>query len=523
MPLSDKHPGYIARLPDWLLMRDSWEGERIVKFKRTTYLPATRMQEADGMTNKTDKGSIDYEAYLARAVYHEIIKPSVEAMLGVMHSSPPTIELPPQLDDMRDKATFNGESLETLLVRINEQQLLMGRLGCLLDVATGAKASEMPYVVLYNAETINNWDTSRVYDDNGLRKLQFVVLNETAIKRNAQLSWVSEIRYRVLADAEAMQDAWPGLTSQVAGANYVVGEADKAEILAAAQFITPQLAGRGLERIPFVFVGPRDLVPDPDMPPFLGLARLALAIYRGEADYRQAVHLQSQGTLVFMGLTKAAEDEIRVGAGHSICLPLQGDAKYVGAGHECLDPMLESIKEDETRAARLGASLLDQKGGTAESGDALTIRTAARTCTLNTIADAGGYALECLLRDAAIWVGADPDKVAVQPNKEFADSMAVAQDINFLMQAKALGAPISSRSIHGWLVDNDFTVMTFDDEMEEIQSEPPPVGLLGGTPGLAGVPGPKTLVDKTGKPVLDPKTGKPMTAGAKPAAKPPAK
>src|SRR2546430_10975232 len=36
-----------------------------------------------------------------------IFKPSLMAMLGVMHRKQPDIELPPQLEKMRDRATFN--------------------------------------------------------------------------------------------------------------------------------------------------------------------------------------------------------------------------------------------------------------------------------------------------------------------------------------------------------------------------------------------------------------------------------
>lgn len=516
MPLSDKHPSYVARLPDWLLMRDAWEGERIIKEKQEKYLPPTRAMRADGM-KQGEQGHSEYQDYIMRAVYHDIVKPSIEAMLGILHSGPPTIELPPQLDDMRDHCTFNGESIEQLLVRVNEQQLLVGRLGGLLDVADGAAASDMPYIVLYNAETINNWDTSRVYDDSGPRKLQFVVLNETGLKRNAQLSWVTEIRYRVLADASAMADAWPGIVSGLAGANYVVAEADKMETVPAEAFRTPSLGGTGLEAIPFQFIGPRDLMPDPDKPPLLGLARLALAIYRGEADYRESIHQQAGGTLALMGVSSVGKEgtEQRLGPGNIINLPLQGDAKYVGAGHECLDPMLDSIKADEGRAAALGASMLDQKGNAAESGDALTIRSAARTCTLNTIACAAAGGVENLLRSAAIWVGADPDKVSVEPNLEFDGNEETAQDLNQLMMAKVAGAPICKRSIHGWMVDNAFTRMTYEDEQKELDKDraEDEANGLGGTPGLAGVPGlpapvVKPVVKPAAKPVVKPAPGK---------------
>jgi hypothetical protein len=133
MGIDNKHPQYSEFILDWLTMRDTYRGERIVKEKGELYLPPTAGMQADGMLTK-QPGRQAYDSYKLRAVYHDFVSDAVEAMIGMMHSKPPTIELPKALEPMMERATINGEGLAHLLRRINEQQLITGRLGLLLDL-----------------------------------------------------------------------------------------------------------------------------------------------------------------------------------------------------------------------------------------------------------------------------------------------------------------------------------------------------------------------------------------------------
>lgn len=491
-------------------MRDAYGGERYIKEKGQEYLPATLAQMQDGMTF----GNIGFNAYLAykaRAVYHEMVKPALMAALGVMHRKDPVIKLPSKLEPMRDNATFNGEGLPWLLQKINEQQMLAGRYGLMLDVKTGAGPKDLPYVIGYNAEAIVNWDSTKFGDDQGPRSLQLVVLNETDYERRAGLAWTQIMRWRVLARAGDVRDTW-----DVGGPDnvYIAAEVRNTADAHVGDFIAPSLAGRTLPEIPFVFVGPRDLAPEPDSPVLMPLARIALAIYRTEADYRQALYMQGQDTLVITGQQADANTgNTRVGAFGSIDLPIGGDAKYIGAESSGISDMKESIENDKAQAAQLGAQLLTERGNEAEAAQALNVRVASRTATLTTVAKAGAAALEKLLKHAAVWVGANPDEVSVIPNLDFADNKAQAQDAVYLMTAKNMGLPLAAKSIHTWLSRNEFTELTYEDEMKEKEKEPPSVGPGLGTPGVAGVAG-------KGMDVL-PGPGKVRApaAGAKPAPK----
>lgn len=465
--VDSKHPLYAEFVPDWIMMRDTYRGERVVKDKGTEYLPATAGMLLDGMALEQE-GYKAYLAYKQRAVFHDFVSEAVEHYIGLLHTKPPTIELPPQLEPMREKATLNGESLEHLLRRINEQQLVTGRLGILLDLPTNPDpAHPLPYIATYQAEDVINWD------DGGrtsltVPRLNLVVLNESGWERTDQFTWEQMTRYRVLALGDLLDNE--GLADS---AVYKVGVFDdKHATFSEGLMVEPSIRGTTLNDIPFVFVNSKDCVSTPDDPPLLGLARLALAVYRGEADYRQSLFLQSQDTLVVIG---AVEDNFRVGAGATIALPaIQGaDAKFIGVDSQGLSEQRQALENDKVAAGNKAGQLTDSRSKTKESGEALSIRLAAQTATLNQLALAGAQGLERLLKLAAVWVGANPDEVIVTPNLEFADREMSGEELTQYMSAKAMGAPWSLESIHRMMQERGLTQMEFEEELAKIGDEAP--------------------------------------------------
>ncbi len=459
------HPQYTRHITDWDLMGDAFHGERRIKDKGYRYLPATPGQVIDGL-NTNQKGRKNYLAYKMRARFPECVSEAVEALLGVMHSKPATIELPDKMADLMDDATIKGESLHMLLRRINEHQLTTGRLGLLADIEDGAQVGTLPYIAVYEAKDIVNWDDTQI-DIQKRNRLNLVVLNESRHER-VNLEWKFIRRYRALLLGELAADD-PSEVYQMA----VLGERMNLNIMTADK-IVPSIAGRTLTDIPFVMINSRDIVAQPDDPPLLGLANLALTIYRADADYRGALFMQGQDTLVIIGGIEG--EEVRAGAGAHINVPLGGDAKYIGTNSKGLKEMRESMTNDKKEAAESGGKLLDTRQGTAESGEALKIRVGARTASLNQIALSGAEGLQTILRLIAMWIGVDPKQVIVTPNFDFADASVEGRTLVDWMTAKTLGLPWSKESIHRKLQEKDFTEMEFDDEMSSIEAEAPEPG-----------------------------------------------
>jgi hypothetical protein len=485
MALKSVHPLYAARQPEWVEMRDLYAGETRVKDKGEEYLPATKGMKLDGM-RPTQIGYEAYQSYLKRTVFPDYVRDAVEAYIGFMHQKAPTIELPEQMEKMRSKATAHGESLEMLLRRMNEEQLVTGRVGLLLDLpqAQFAQTDTLPYIALYAAESIRNWDDASI--DGGTSKLNLVVLDESGYRRGGDnFEWDEITKFRVLQLGDLVENESPNVTAKYFNGAFESRGHGGDPTYVPSDMVMPVYRGTPLEEIPFVFVNTKDVVPAPDIP-LLGLARIALAIYRGEADYRQNLFMQGQDTFVTIGdfqrkanvdlneikTPDAEADGLRTGAGSRIAMELGGDAKYVGVNGEGLTEQRESLQNDRKRAESRSGQLIDaRKSGDTESGEALKTRVAAQTATLNQIAKTGAAGLELILKAAARWMGADESKVKVTPNLEFADFEISGKNLDDIMVARSKGAPISLRSIHDMMSDKGLTKMDYETERQMIEQE----------------------------------------------------
>ena len=473
--ISDPHPDFNARRSDWVVMFDGNEGQRHIKSKTTLYLPATSgMRALSSTTTKLDgEGLALYTAYLVRAFFPDLVKETVRALTGILDREPANIELPEALEDMRELATPKGESLNDLLVQIHINQLLYGRLGLLLDVDPNR---DLPLLVRYPAPQILNWDDLTVTGDirqqddakrsEAIRRLLMVVLDESRFERDTgnKFTWNLVPRYRVLNLGD---EAGNVFTSTV--------ERDGAR----QESIVPQIRGKTLEEIPFVFINTTDLATQPGEVPLINLANLALAIYRGEADHRSALFMSGQDTLVITGYDISGgtdqnpgdDEKPIIGSGAYLNIPdPEGDAKFIGPDSMALSEQRASLEDDYKRAGEEGIKLLSSGAG-AEAAETLRIRVAGRTATLQTIAMTSATGLETALRIAATWVGADPDEVKVEPNLDFITEDQDPADLVQFATAKKSRGPLSWKSVHNWLRQKDFTELTFEEELEQIEEE----------------------------------------------------
>lgn len=490
MSLTTKHPLYAEFIEDWILCEDAFRGERVVKDKGRVYLPATAGMVADGVDVVNSTGYLAYQAYKTRAVYHGFMSDAIETLLGMMWNKPPVIELPKVMEPLLKSATLQGEGLEQLLRRINEHQLIRGRLGVLADLpAKPDPSNPLPYLALYEAKNIINWDDGKRED--GKDSLNIVVLDETEEERQSDFSWKRVEKYRVLVLGDLIK------TEQSGTAVYRAGQFRTATF-AEGDLIEPGIRGRTLDRIPFVFINTKDVVSVPDDPPLVDLARLCMAIYRAEADYRQALFMQGQDTLVVIG----GDDEktYRVGTGSTINLKEGGDAKFIGVESSGLEEMRSSLENDKTLAQQKAGNLVDTRSKQKESGEAMKTRLGAQTATLNQIARTGAYGLEQVLRTVAEWMGANPDEVKVQPNLEFETVPMTGKELVEFVSAKNMGAPISTQTIHRQMKARGLTEMELEEELDAIAEEEP---LITGGPGTVSDPDDPNY-DKNKDPNYDP-------------------
>jgi len=452
-----RHPSYEAMLPDWVMISDFYGGQRVVKAKKTKYLPMTPGMVLDDQSPEK-LGTAAYNNFIERAVFPDYIKEAVEVSIGLLHQKDAAIELPPELESLRESCSNKGESILQLLVRINEHQLVPGRCGLLVDMPKLAIGEVNPFIALYSADSIYNWDESNDFVDTD--KVDFVALDESTNVREG-FAWQFKIKSRVLKlDGFYQQAVFEGDT---------IDEST-------GDFITPMFRGNMLEEIPFVFVNGKDLLPEPDTPPLLGLANTTLTIYRGEADYRFSLFMQSQDTLVIEGtvVNPSAEADsdapMRVGAGSRINVQQGGKAYYIGVESKGLSEQRLALEADRKRAELQTGKVISDKSNV-ESGEALRVRRGSEVATLNQIALTGARGLERCLKIIARLKNADPELVKITPNLNFTKVGMQGQELVNLLQARQLGAPLSLESIHGYITDKGITTMEFMQEVKKILEE----------------------------------------------------
>jgi hypothetical protein len=511
MPIDSKHPSFTSKVEDWQLTRIAYAGETAVKAAGPVYLPPTPSMVLDGFRNTgtqvtvetelgygykivphaatpvgtMNKGEAAYYGYKTRAVFHEFFGDAVKYFVGMLNQRQASIEVPEGMEPLVDKMTNQGESAYALLRKIHTEQLTTGRLGLLLDIPKEPDEKEpMPFVALYCGENAINWDDSA--DNIGVNSLNLVVLDESGARRNAEYEWDRVEQFRILEMRPRDElPAAAGVVTQPTAKNLIYAQAVVTAERGAGknipppeQFTVPVFRGKALEEIPFVFVNACDITSEVDFPPLIALARLCMAIYRLEADYRQALYMQGQDTLVTIGSlfdadgnATTGEDSLRTGAGARIGVQVGGDAKYIGVNSQGLPELRQAVAADKKAAETKSGQFIAPDAGKQESGDALGTRLSAQTASLQQIAKTSALAMQNVLRKAAIWMGKDPNKVIVKPNLEFVDKALVARELVDMLTARTLGAPLSLQSVHELIVKRGMSEKTFEEELRLIEQE----------------------------------------------------
>ncbi|MCW2309708.1 DUF4055 domain-containing protein [Rhodobium gokarnense] len=457
--ITSHHPSYDAYAPDWERMRDAVEGERCIKDKGKAYLPMK-----SGMVAMTDLQARDraYEAYKARAEFPEIVGPTVRGALGLIHSKESTIELPSGLKSLEEKATRDGLTLQTLHQRVTAELLRLGRYGLMPGVTDAGEF----YIAGYTAESAINWDAPT-------GTLEYLVLDESAEERDVVTNkWSKVCRYlecQRTAEAGFETRKWIEKGSAVDGKKKFEVEADWS-----------QAGTRRRDRLPFLpftFIDTMDLTPEPDDIPLYGLANLAFRAYRLDADYMTAMHWTSEPQPWISGCSRD-NAPTAIGASNLWVFEDTGAKadflEFTGPGVEA---QRKAITDTLERAIMFGAQLFADNKRTAESGEALRLRLGSQTSTLKMVSVQSAAGLERCLKDAALWAGANPDEVHVEPNLDFVDHELSPQEILAIVSAWQSGAyskvTLFENLQRGGVIDPG---RTLEEEQQLIDDEGPALG-----------------------------------------------
>jgi len=437
------HPEYSETVDRWNKMRDVLAGETVVKDEGETYLPMT-----DGQT-KQPNGAANYAAYKTRAIFWDYTREIATAMEGLLGRKPPVVKLPSALSSMEKRCAPTGETLAEFIAQVQAGQVEYGRIGILADVPDVENPAGF-YLYPYSAQKILNWQISLIADED---RLVMVLLDESDYQLKG-LQWEWTVQFRVCAlDKDGTY--YTTVVGQDQLTNFDL--ADPPETVT-----RPMFRGKVMDRVPFVMANVTRATPDIERPPLENVADLALALYRGEADYRQALFLQGQATPAFFGFSEDQIKKCMLGAGGGIwSTDPNARAQFLELAGAGLNEMRTSLENLHAAIVARGVSLLEPNE--AESGEALQTRVDNKTASLTAIANTTDAAIRQILGTCARWAGLDPETVEVAVNREFAKETLTGADLVSYMTAWTQGAPITHEDIHAIAARAGIARETYED------------------------------------------------------------
>lgn len=445
-------------------------------------MPPTDGMRADGCgdADYNSIGNCNYRSYLARALFYGYYADAVTQALGLAWTKEPIFEglEGTPLEYLINNATNEGESLALLLYRVNEAQIGIGRIGLMADMPAGETGGKpQPYITTYDNYCVKNWDGGRVGEMNQ-ETLNLVVLDESGPVRIGTFDWECQERYRVLTLGPANTNEAVGVYKQ--GVFTVDKEGGTGTpAFDESALIAPEVQGRKLDEIPFVFVNCSTANSAPVDPPLLSLSDLVINLYQLEADRVQALHGTASPTPVTKGLKARAPGDkaLRIGAGAHIDLSdsPNADAKFLELEGKSLAEFRQTIDGLRDICSHRAGEISDSGSKGRESGNALEQRISVRTSSLASVAVSGAHGLQRLLRIMGKWLGMsaeDTAKILVKPNLLFSKPVLSAIELKSLCESRLMGGAILPlESIHAFLVARGFTTLSFSETVALWESE----------------------------------------------------
>ena len=416
MPITSTHPDYDLRIKQWERCRDCWEGSDAVKEKGTKYLPRLREQDTN-----------DYDAYVGRALFYGATGRTVQGLVGAVFRKEPTIVVQPRYEELSEDITYSGQSMENFARGVQEEVLVLGRVGLLAEYPTEGEG-QRAYATLYTAEAITNWKVERI---GGKVVTTRVVLKELYVEKEPKDPYEPEVedQYRELVLIESTY------------AQLIHRKKKGGETYEVVETIVPDRQGVPLDFIPFVFLNAYSTEVVTEKPPLLDLVEVNLSHYRSSADLEHGAHFTALPTpwaggfntdqSLYLGSTKAwVSTDPNVKAGF---------LEYTGQG---LKAIVDLMARKENLMAVLGARLLEEPKRAVEAADTHKIRRSGEEGALLAMVGTVSDALTQLLRWVVWWSGAEEaaaESIEFELNRDFVNMQIDPSYLTALMKAHQSG------------------------------------------------------------------------------------
>lgn len=405
MPPNTPHPEYKSMIAQWRRCRDCLDGQDAVKARGALYLPMLEGQTAS-----------EYEAYKTRASFYGASTRTAQALTGLVFRNPPQVS---DFDEeLADHLGLEGEDLDSLMKQTTLEQVGMGRVGVLVDLDKEGEGD--PYVALYRAEQIINWNTKMV---RGKRILTMVMLHECKPEPKVDDPYTMEsveyYRELLLDNPDSKTEA--AYRVRVWKEVRKVDPADKQEKVTydlQSDDVAAIKGGKHLPYIPFCILNAANTGAKPQKPPLLDMVDVNLAHYRNSADLEHGLHFTALPTAWVAGFDPKAQGNLKIGSGTAwVTENVQARAEYLEFSGEGLKSITAAMAEKERQMSVLGARMLEASKRGTESAEALRLRSSGDAGVMATIVMTGQDAWNTILRWVLAWQNKEvPEDCMVELN-----------------------------------------------------------------------------------------------------------
>jgi len=408
----------------YCVIEDSLNGENAVKKATYKYLP-----KPNDISSTESAAAKRYEAYITRAVYYNVIRPTTDALIGQLFLRKPKTKLPDKMKVMEKDVNGEGLSIEQLIRLAANHVLPYGRCGFLADFPrTNGQVTQndvdkgvRPFIKFYSPWAIINW---RIEKRDGSQKLTLLVLKEVYEKKPVPADSFGidlEFRYRVY---------------RLSQNNEVTLEVWEDEAVTEPTSLIKDTNNKPLSEIPFSFVGSENNDAEIDQPPMYGLATLNIAHYRNSADYEESVFMLGQPTPVFTGLTRDWVDnyfEKGIPLGSRECIPLPEGATASLLQPEPNSMAFEAMTHKEQQMIAIGAKLINPNQKVERKEAEIQIDAGSQRSVLTTIKENLEKAFLEVLGYAGQFVG-EKDGIEIELNDNFDLTSLSAEELRWLLE-----------------------------------------------------------------------------------------
>ena len=412
MGIENVHPEYTNNCKTWELLRDMYNNnykKHIIPCKIWPGYPAGNCSKETYTKN---------EIYTERARFSNFTKATLNGLLGTALSKKYVAKLPPQIEYLLNNATGNKLNLEQLIRKVLTELLLVGRCGLFVDMPvvsidenlTAEKQkilNPQAKMFIYETENIRSWDMIEI---NGVDELGFLVLRELKRTRINKYDWKDDFQYRVLEINEQ------GI--------YQVSLRDKGDKpVDGRPPATPKAAGKNLKTIPFFIGGAEDNDWTVDQSPLWAIAHVNIGHTRNSASYEANLNEHGSGTLAITSDLNKDEwkranpgKKLELGAGNGYFLGKNGSMTLCQL--EATPETARAMTQKEDQMSMLGADII--KPGTSNSPvETARMNLGAKVSKLETVVSNAEDLIRNGIKQCAVYMGADPEKVVFQLNHSF--------------------------------------------------------------------------------------------------------